>query len=499
MLTMIAVRIPVQGLNSMEFMEVYEFLDPSAGSVIVPPTEIVTKSGADFDVDKMTVMMPNIRKAKYKKNEFGIAEQVSEPQMWNWTEQELKEAYDDYLALQKEIVKGGEDAATDDLLMSIFGTMDVDQMVEEEIKELQKEGKVMDFPAFKKKRMGSKAVQNDIIKNITDILSLSTNFNALLTPNSTDLLDPISDTFRESAMDFNPKERLYGEGVNKEISGTRVLEYRYNLYKHQSNKVGKEALGLGAVDNTYNTLFNRIGAYMNATTVPLDEFNRAQNLLNQKDAIKDIVKRQEFVKKNKEALDAAQKTVNKFERQTILLDHNTMEMNGETVISLSHTTSKGTNVKISDLINQMINGWVDVAKDAWIFNIQGNKEVAPTLLFMVQAGVPIRDAVAMASSPLVKEYIKQQQLLKSTFVNPLGMDLADPSLYRVQAKQNILSKPEFGFNVELNQYGNISNATVKELTQNMLSGVKKFEADKLLEGTKKHSTALKNNEQYQYS
>ena len=499
MLTMIAVRIPVQGLNSMEFMEVYEFLDPSAGSVIVPPTEIVTKSGADFDVDKMTVMMPNIRKAKYKKNEFGIAEQVSEPQMWNWTEQELKEAYDDYLALQKEIVKGGEDAATDDLLMSIFGTMDVDQMVEEEIKELQKEGKVMDFPAFKKKRMGSKAVQNDIIKNITDILSLSTNFNALLTPNSTDLLDPISDTFRESAMDFNPKERLYGEGVNKEISGTRVLEYRYNLYKHQSNKVGKEALGLGAVDNTYNTLFNRIGAYMNATTVPLDEFNRAQNLLNQKDAIKDIVKRQEFVKKNKEALDAAQKTVNKFERQTILLDHNTMEMNGETVISLSHTTSKGTNVKISDLINQMINGWVDVAKDAWIFNIQGNKEVAPTLLFMVQAGVPIRDAVAMASSPLVKEYIKQQQLLKSTFVNPLGMDLADPSLYRVQAKQNILSKPEFGFNVELNQYGNISNATVKELTQNMLSGVKKFEADELLEGTKKHSTALKNNEQYQYS
>jgi len=515
MLTMIAVRIPVQGLNSMEFMEVYEFLDPSAGSVIIPPTEIVTKSGADFDVDKMTVMMPNIRKAKYKKNEFGIAEQVSDPQMWNWTEEELKEEYDRYLAFQQESValkdKEGQEGViskVDNILAALFtnpknklsvNKEDIEQMAIEEFEELIRTGEVMDFPAFKKKRMGAKAVQNDIIKNVTDILSLSTNFNALLTPNSTDLLDPISDEFRESAMDFNPKERLYEEGVNEEISGTRVLEYRYNLYKHQSNKVGKEALGLGAVDNTYNSLFNRIGAYMNATTVPLDEFNRAQNLLNQRDAIKDVVKRQEFTKKNKEALEAAQKTVDKFERQTILLDHNTMKVNGETVISLSHTTSKGTNVKISDLINQMINGWVDVAKDAWIFNIQGNKEVAPTLLFMVQAGVPIRDAVAMASSPLVKEYIKQQQLLKSTFVNPLGMDLANASMYRVQAKQNILSKPEFGFNVELNRYNTISNATVKELTQNMLSGVKKFEVDELIKGTKAHSNALKKNTPYQYS
>ena len=44
----------------MEFMEIYEFLLPEAGAVIIPPTEIVTKSGADFDVDKMTVMMPNL-------------------------------------------------------------------------------------------------------------------------------------------------------------------------------------------------------------------------------------------------------------------------------------------------------------------------------------------------------------------------------------------------------------------------------------------------------
>ncbi len=49
LIRMTAVRIPVQGLNSMEFMEVYEFLDPTAGNIIIPPTEIVAKSGSLTD------------------------------------------------------------------------------------------------------------------------------------------------------------------------------------------------------------------------------------------------------------------------------------------------------------------------------------------------------------------------------------------------------------------------------------------------------------------
>ena len=57
---MTAVRIPVQGLNSMEFMEVYHFLPAQAGNIIIPPSEIVAKSGADFDIDKLTLYMANL-------------------------------------------------------------------------------------------------------------------------------------------------------------------------------------------------------------------------------------------------------------------------------------------------------------------------------------------------------------------------------------------------------------------------------------------------------
>ena len=68
------------------------------------------------------------------------------------------------------------------------------------------------------------------------------------------------------------------------------------------------------------------------------------------------------------------------------------------------------NEKISDAGDsniENINGVIefkDVSfgykKDQWIFNIQGNKEVAPTLLFMIQAGVPVETAVYFVSTSI---------------------------------------------------------------------------------------------------
>lgn len=56
---LIAFRIPTQGLNSIEAITVKGFLPREAGDIIVVPTEGVTKSGWDFDVDKLNVFFPN--------------------------------------------------------------------------------------------------------------------------------------------------------------------------------------------------------------------------------------------------------------------------------------------------------------------------------------------------------------------------------------------------------------------------------------------------------
>ena len=59
-LVMIGYRIPTQNNNFIDRMEIMEFLPESAGAIIIPPIELIIKSGSDFDIDKMSIIRPSI-------------------------------------------------------------------------------------------------------------------------------------------------------------------------------------------------------------------------------------------------------------------------------------------------------------------------------------------------------------------------------------------------------------------------------------------------------
>ena len=59
LVSLIGVRIPVQGHNSKEFMEVFEFLPTEAGPIVIVSPALVAKSGGDFDWDKVTSSFPS--------------------------------------------------------------------------------------------------------------------------------------------------------------------------------------------------------------------------------------------------------------------------------------------------------------------------------------------------------------------------------------------------------------------------------------------------------
>jgi|GEM_PF-6879229 len=59
LLNLIGFRIPTQGLNSIESIVVKGFLSDAYGDVIVLPSEIVAKTGSDFDFEKMNIYIPN--------------------------------------------------------------------------------------------------------------------------------------------------------------------------------------------------------------------------------------------------------------------------------------------------------------------------------------------------------------------------------------------------------------------------------------------------------
>jgi len=325
-ITMTAVRIPVQGLNSMEFMEVYEFLDPSAGNIIIPPSEIVAKSGADFDVDKLTTFMPNID-------------------------------------ARGQYVESGMDAETLNRLIAAS----------------KKKGDKAELTRLIK--LQKAAIENKLIDSIRGILELPDNYATLVRPNDTYLMKDIADKL----VDALPEYSRY-----KTISPTNTLEVGYNLHKHEANMVGKDVLGIIALENALHPLYTSLGAALPKT-------------------YKGLVKNK-ITKKYEE-----DPTVD-YEMR-LLLNHNKMD---DGRISLSGINSEDGQDKIADLISHLMNGSVDVEKDAWIFFIQANKELIPMMMGLLKAGVPKREAIFFVSQPLVKEYARQQRLYDSTYADLIG-------------------------------------------------------------------------------
>ena len=314
LVTMVGVRIPVQGFNSMEFMEVYEFLPEEAGNILIPPAEIVAKSGSDFDIDKLTIFQPNYSSSK---------------------------KYASYS--NKENTKGTE---------------------------------------------------NKVIELIRRILEHPDNFDALIRPNETDLVKGVADDLaKENIQGYNHLDTkvnpqrtatIKGKETNV-ISPTRALEIRYNLYKHESNNIGKKTLGIGAVDNSYSSIFKRIGAYLQNSYT----YRTAQG------------------KEHPRKIE-------------IRMAHNTLIKDGVSYISLSNVETQ-TFDKISDLISQLMNGWVDIEKDAWIFNINGNNTAGPVMLFLLEAGVDFRTAAYFVSQPIIVDYIKRLSRANSPFYEASGL------------------------------------------------------------------------------
>ena len=386
MITITGPRIPVQGLNSMEFAEVYEFLDESAGNIVVLPSEIVAKSGSDFDIDKLTFMYPNLE---------------TYPDKAYWLTEAGQEKAKEIESILKS--KGFDVSITKDV---------ISKLVTEKRKDLSTEEKkiydllVKQGPMNVRYDLSTKTeegLQNRIQENMREMLSFPENFYALVRPNDKDIVEPIAKDAAKFAQKRNYRTVTDKTTGDKRISATNILEIGYNLDKHQQNRIGKDTLGLGAVDNTYNALFNRIGMRLNHGYS--DTFG----------------KNTEYI-----PLD-------------MYLPHNKLQdEKGRDVISLSHIYDAENEHSISDIISQMINGWVDVAKDAWIFNIQGNKEIAPTLLFMVQAGVPVRQAVMLVSHPLVREYVELQRKYRSTFARPLGMEIDNPNFAQFKTRADMI-------------------------------------------------------------
>ena len=512
-------RIPVQGLNSMEFAQVYHFLPTEAGSIIIPPAEIVIKSGADFDFDKLPTLLPKIDsdgnwvelseyeslddlnkaidnyivekrqdsdikdlrvsindlKKAFSSKSKDISEKISLVYKMLSEANNAREKYKQNMReILDQIVEDGEDlpaeligystmddkafiAAVNSMAiepyeykgqptfryvspdnnsdLNKFSTQLADEFdkyhnqrkpLDTAIKEMEEikaaypefknefdaavdefKNKVSEYEKgiseLKKKRKNFKyGIMNALIQDMHNILSLPENYLSLVKPNATGLVKGVADDLKE-ALSKQPgfQTTKFSKMNNKEedyVSGTRVLEPVYNIDKFNQFLVSKKGLGIAAIENTFNILFNSLGA----------ETPESYVITNSKNIPTELPYR-------------------------ILMSHN-KNRDGRG-IDLSQIYSKGTNTKIGDLLSQLINGFVDAEKDPWIFYLQANLQTTPILLYLIKAGVPFSDAAYFVSNPYIREYIELKQSKNSLFIDQDARDNV-----QFTARKTILSK-----------------------------------------------------------
>ena len=232
-LTMAGVRIPVQGYNSMEKMEIVEFLPEESGKVILVPDELVVKSGGDFDIDKLFMYEPYLKDGKVLNDANSAREELKnlEKLPKARTKEELeKGAALTKLTLQDYMRKTG----------FVLGDY-------ESIKALAGKKKKLSALAEIEER---KILQNKLLDIIVKRLSQKEIFEDLIEPNNVNNIDRLSQDAPEYLK--GDRNKIIKEPGTGRDMWTNIINPHYQLYVYQLAHA-VEMVGIAAKANTFQT------------------------------------------------------------------------------------------------------------------------------------------------------------------------------------------------------------------------------------------------------
>ena len=197
-----------------------------------------------------------------------------------------------------------------------------------------------------------KALENKLIQLSSDLLSIKENYRNLVMPNAADTLKALE----QSILSLRNKSK-------DSTTATELHEWAVMTETRQRYLVGKQLVGIGAVQLTSHVIGQIAGIKLTGTYKDSDG-----NILP-------IV---------------------------IHLNHNKDE-NGK--LNLSSVTDTEGNW-ISDLLSEAVTGFVDAAKDPFVFELNININTAGTYFYLMKLGVPIEDNVLFHTQPSIVEYVK---------------------------------------------------------------------------------------------
>ena len=414
LLDVIGFRIPTDGLHSIEFIKIKGFLSKEGGSQVIVPSELPAKTGSDFDIDKLSIYLPSyVRKG-------GVLTKRQMIQADTTTNEGLKQYYNAqygptlnyFKELDRDLAEARDksevpyDTDIDKLLTSIFGEDSLDYTAEEldvlsnrfkslenssqdlkmKFAEQQYENikkRVAAIPTFTEWAAENKgkrivelnhfgAIQNRIMDISKEILEHPRSRYSLLNPISTVKLgyDGLAGDLRAlKGVSRNPDNINYDEMITlKNVS--EVME---------TFLTGKENVGIEALNVTHHIKAQQAGLHV-----------RANQIIEQ------------FGVKHKIGI-----FLKGFEHTTL--------PDVESIISLSNIRSLD-NELISDSLSQMVNAFIDVSNDPFIFELNFNPRTSNAWNFLIRAGVPTTQIAYLMNQPIIEELITNFKTNDSKFL-----------------------------------------------------------------------------------
>lgn len=393
LLTSLGFRIPTQAMNSIESMIIKGFTPANNGDMIVVPSEMVGKSGSDFDIDKLNIYLGNY----YQDGKSGKITYVEYKGSVEKTRKFYEDLYDDGGLLTKSqqesfdsFVKKLNDVHNPDVesnltnflmnatkeegtLTSFLKNMFNDTALTQEFFEdmlgsEDKKSRIVDA-------MVKKALQNHLMETMNTIIEHPSNYRQLVTPNSVDTIKGLATEISKLKIDAGTKTVQNEKSYNylRTFLGASEIRERY--------LTAKRMVGIAALHSTFHSMAQVSGTKLRGMF-------RLKGL------------------KYLSSPNEEWRTIN------IKLRNNSEQENGTYNIG-SRLDAAGN--LISESGSEKLSGFVDGAKDPFVFDLNLNMNTASTWFYLDHHGVPQRDIAYFFNQPILDQYFSAQSRNNSGF------------------------------------------------------------------------------------
>jgi len=372
-LTGIGFRIPTQATSSVEVFRVKGFLPKYMGATVIVPSEITTKSGSDFDIDKLNMYLKSVyvnargevKLIKYlgsegKTKEFfrGEFDRILEGKAVK--KAELLEAVDILaynLADPKNLLKRYDGILN--VLLEEYN--DISDLADSLMKDLEKLGDESVQADLKEKFVNQaykQSLENEYYESLEELLTLPEVFQRLISPVSDGGLKKLSERLDELT------------GFDESKIKNRLLNRSYMTALRHAFVSAKKWVGIAAVNITGHSLFQKSQIYLDPERFAF------------------------LPKRDKELLGDG----------SVVLPHNTVVVNGKTYVSMSGAKTEDGTQYISDRLSGYGTSFVDVAKDPYIMKIIKSELVVGTFMYLERIGVGEKAAMFL-NQPIIAKYL----------------------------------------------------------------------------------------------